>query len=182
MGPLTQETVNKLLRGRRRHSQHDGRDGEELPGSCELDPVVHLLPVGQEAGLTLVRRLERRPLDRVQQQVHALQTDPQSSFTHVLYHISKLPPPRVVAHQVVDQVGEGPDHGNADHGDAEQDDVEQPDAQDVGQPHAPAVHHPGVGVDLAVRRAHVHVQHLLPTPPPHRTRRFKAFLSAPPPG
>ena len=58
--------------------------------------------------------------------------------------------------QIVNEVGEGPDDGNADEGDAEQDDVEQADAQDVGQPHPPAVHHPGVGVHLAVRRAHVH--------------------------
>lgn len=55
------------------HLQDDGRDGEELPGSGKLDPVVHLLPVGEQARLPLVRRLERRPLDRVQQQVHALQ-------------------------------------------------------------------------------------------------------------
>lgn len=58
--------------------------------------------------------------------------------------------------QVVDEVGEGPDRGDAGEGDAEQDDVQQADAQDVGQPHAPAVHHAGVGVHLAVRRAHVH--------------------------
>lgn len=29
-----------------RHSQHNGCDGQELPRRCELDPVIHLLPVG----------------------------------------------------------------------------------------------------------------------------------------
>ena len=56
----------------------------------------------------------------------------------------------------MDEVGEGPDHRHADDGDAEQDDVQQADAQQVGEPHAPAAHHPRVGVDLAVCRAHVH--------------------------
>jgi len=58
--------------------------------------------------------------------------------------------------QIVNEVGEGPDRGDAGEGHAEQDDMQEADAQDVGQPHAPAVHHPGVGVHLAVRRAHVH--------------------------
>lgn len=53
--------------------QDDGRDGEELPGSRELDPIVHLLPVGEQASLALVGCLEGRPFDSVQQQVHALQ-------------------------------------------------------------------------------------------------------------
>lgn len=60
------------------------------------------------------------------------------------------------SHQIVDEVGEGPDDRDADEGDAEQDDVQQADAQDVRQPDAPAVHHPGVRVHLAVSRAHVH--------------------------
>lgn len=58
--------------------------------------------------------------------------------------------------QVVDEVGEGPDDGHAGEGNAEQDDVQEADAQDVRQPHPSAVHDPGVGVHLAVRRAHVH--------------------------
>lgn len=58
--------------------------------------------------------------------------------------------------QIVDEVGEGPDHGHAGEGDAEQDDVQQADAQDVGQPHPSAVHHSCVGVHLAVCRTHVH--------------------------
>lgn len=60
------------------------------------------------------------------------------------------------AYQVVDEVGECPHHGHAGKGDAEQDDVQQADAQDVRQPHAAAVHHARVGVDLAVCRTHVH--------------------------
>ena len=56
----------------------------------------------------------------------------------------------------MDEVGERPDHRHADEGDAEQDDVQQANAEQVGEPHAPAAHHPRVGVDLAVRRAHVH--------------------------
>ncbi len=62
----------------------------------------------------------------------------------------------LVTHQIVNEVGEGPDHGHAGEGNAEQDDVQEADAQDVRQPHPSAVHHSGVGVDLAVRRAHVH--------------------------
>lgn len=58
--------------------------------------------------------------------------------------------------QIVDEVGEGPDHRYADKGNAEQDDVQEADAQDVREPHSPAVHYSGVGVHLAMRRAHVH--------------------------
>lgn len=56
----------------------------------------------------------------------------------------------------MNEVGEGPDDGHAGEGNAEQDDVQEADAQDVRQPHPSAVHHSGVGVHLAVRRAHVH--------------------------
>lgn len=56
------------------HLQDDRRDGEELARGGELHAVVHLLPVREEAGLPLVGRLEGRPLDRVQQEVHALPT------------------------------------------------------------------------------------------------------------
>lgn len=56
----------------------------------------------------------------------------------------------------MNEVGEGPDHGYAGKGNAEQDDVQEADAQDVRQPHSSAVHHSGVGVHLAVRRAHIH--------------------------
>lgn len=59
-------------------------------------------------------------------------------------------------HQIVYEVGEGPDHGHAGEGNAEQDDVQETDAQDVRQPHSSAVHHSGVGVHLAVCRAHIH--------------------------
>lgn len=56
----------------------------------------------------------------------------------------------------MNEVGEGPDHGYAGKGNAEQDDVQEADAQDVRQPHSSAVHHSGIGVHLAVRRAHIH--------------------------
>lgn len=62
----------------------------------------------------------------------------------------------LTTHQIVNEVGEGPDHGHAGEGNAEYDDVQEADAQDVSQPHSSAVHHSGVGVHLAVRRAHVH--------------------------
>lgn len=58
--------------------------------------------------------------------------------------------------QIVDEVGESPDHRYAGEGDTEQDDMQEADAQDVRQPHPPAVHHSGVGVHLAVRCAHIH--------------------------
>lgn len=76
------------------HLQDDGRDGEELPGSGKLDPVVHLLPVGEQARLPLVRRLERRPLDRVQQQVHALQRHSGGGFPLVRTRARTHPHPR----------------------------------------------------------------------------------------
>lgn len=60
------------------------------------------------------------------------------------------------AYQIVNEVGEGPHHGDAGEGDAEKDHMQEADAQDVRQPHSSAVHHPGVGVDLAVCRAHIH--------------------------
>lgn len=56
----------------------------------------------------------------------------------------------------MDEIGEGPDHWHAGEGNAEQNDVQEANTQDVRQPHAPAVHHSGVGVHLTVCRAHVH--------------------------
>lgn len=67
-----------------------------------------------------------------------------------------MPQARALPYQVVDDVGESPDHRDAEEGDAQQHDVQQPDAQHVGQPDAAAVHDPGVGVHLTVRRPHVH--------------------------
>lgn len=61
-----------------------------------------------------------------------------------------------MSHHVMDEVGESPHYRNADKGDTEQDDVQEADAQQVGQPHAPAVHHTRVRIHLAVRRAHIH--------------------------
>lgn len=54
------------------HLQDNRRDGEELARGRELHPVVHLLPVREQAGFALVRGLEWRPFDRVQEEVHAL--------------------------------------------------------------------------------------------------------------
>jgi hypothetical protein len=51
----------------------------------------------------------------------------------------------IANHQVVYDVGEGPNYGYASEGDAEQDDVQQADAQEVGESDVPAVHHPRVG-------------------------------------
>lgn len=56
----------------------------------------------------------------------------------------------------MNDVGKSPNHGDTEEGDAEEHDVQQADAKDVGQPDAPAVHHAGVGVHLAVCRPHVH--------------------------
>ena len=61
-------------------------------------------------------------------------------------------------HQVVDDIGEGPDQRHGDEGDAEQHHVQHYGQQQVAQPDAPAVHHPRVGVDLAVSYAHVHLE------------------------
>lgn len=59
-------------------------------------------------------------------------------------------------HQVVDDVGQSPHHGNAEEGYAEEHDVENPDPEGIGQPDAPTVHHPGVWVHLTVCHTHVH--------------------------
>lgn len=60
------------------------------------------------------------------------------------------------SYQVVDEVGEGPDHRNADERYAEQYYVQEADAKHIGEPYTPAVHHSRVWIDLTVRRAHVH--------------------------
>lgn len=109
--------------------QHDGRDGQELARCRELHPIVHLLPVREQPGFPLVRRLKGRSFHRVQEDVH----------THV-----------------VDDVGESPNHGDTEEGDAEEDHMQQANPQHVGEPDAPAVHDAGVGVHLTVRRPHVH--------------------------
>lgn len=59
---------------KRRHSQYNGCDGEELARGGELHTVIHLLPVGEKPSLALIRGLKRRPLYRVQQEIHTLQT------------------------------------------------------------------------------------------------------------
>lgn len=83
----------------------------------------------EEASFALIWGLKRRPFDCVEEEVHT---------------------------QIVYEVGEGPDHWDAGEGNAEQDDVQEADAQDVRQPHPSAVHHAGVWIHLAVRRAHIH--------------------------
>lgn len=55
-----------------KHSQHNRGDGQEFPRGCELDSIVHLLPVGQQPGFALVWSLEGCPFHRVQEDVHAL--------------------------------------------------------------------------------------------------------------
>lgn len=63
---------------------------------------------------------------------------------------------QVLTNQVVYDVGERPDHRNAEERDAEENDVEDSHRDHVRQPDPPAVHHPRVGVHLAVCHANVH--------------------------
>lgn len=109
--------------------QDNGCDGEELPRSRKLHTIVHLLPVCEKPGLALIRGLKRRPFDCVKQEVHA---------------------------QIMDEIGEGPDHRYAGEGNAKQYDVQEANSKDVGEPDPSTVHHPGVGVHLAVCCAHIH--------------------------
>lgn len=76
--------------------QNNRGDGKKLSRGGELNPVVHLFPVGQQSGLALVRGLKWRPFDRVEEDIHA---------------------------HVVDEVGKGPNNRHADKGYAEQYDV-----------------------------------------------------------
>lgn len=61
--------------------------------------------------------------------------------------------------QVVDDIGKGPDERHSEEGNAEQDDVQHDGQQQVGEPYSSAVHHPRVGVHLAVSYAHIHPEH-----------------------
>lgn len=61
--------------------------------------------------------------------------------------------------QVVDDIGESPDERHSEEGNAEQDDVQHDGQQQVGEPYSSAVHHPRVGVHLAVSYAHIHPEH-----------------------
>lgn len=67
-----------------------------------------------------------------------------------------------VSYQVVNEVGESPDHWDTEKWDAEEDHVQQSDSQDIRQPDAPAVHNPGIGVHFAVSCAHIHLSSLAP--------------------
>lgn len=59
----------------------------------------------------------------------------------------------------MDDVGEGPDERHSEERNAEQDDVQHNGQQQVGEPYSSAVHHPRVGVHLAVSYAHIHLQY-----------------------
>ena len=58
-----------------RYSQDNRDDGEELARGCELQSIVHLLPVSEETSFSLIRGLKRGSFHGVQQEVHALQTN-----------------------------------------------------------------------------------------------------------
>lgn len=73
-----------------RHLQHNGGDGEELPRGGELHSVVHLFPVREQPGLALVRRLERRAFDRVQEKVHALQKNKWGEGVSLQHHAGQI--------------------------------------------------------------------------------------------
>ena len=75
-----------------------------------------------------------------------------SIFTQILFIISLC-----LTDQVVDDVGERPDERHSEERNAEQDDVQHNGQQQVGEPYSSAVHHPRVGVHLAVSYAHIHL-------------------------
>lgn len=58
----------------------------------------------------------------------------------------------------MDDVSEGPDERNSEEGNAEKNDVQDNSEEEVGEPYSSAVHHPGVGVHLAVSHAHIHAE------------------------
>lgn len=60
--------------------------------------------------------------------------------------------------QIVDDVSQCPDQRDSEEGDAEQDDVQHDSEQQIGEPYPSAVHHPRVGVYLAVSDAHIHLE------------------------
>lgn len=59
----------------------------------------------------------------------------------------------------MDDVGKGPDERHREERYAEQDDMQHNGQEQVGEPNPPAVHHPRVGVHLAVSYAHIHLQY-----------------------
>lgn len=58
----------------------------------------------------------------------------------------------------MDDVGEGPDEWNGEKRNAEQDDVQCDGQEEIREPDPPAVHHPCVGVHLAVSYANIHLE------------------------
>lgn len=59
----------------------------------------------------------------------------------------------------MDDVGKSPDERDGEERNAEQDDVQHDGQQQVGEPNSSAVHHPRVGVHLAVSYAHIHLKY-----------------------
>lgn len=59
----------------------------------------------------------------------------------------------------MDDIGKGPDEWHSEERNAEQDNVQHNSQQEVGEPYSSAVHHPRVGVHLAVSYAHIHLKH-----------------------
>lgn len=62
-----------------------------------------------------------------------------------------------LAYQVVDDISKSPDKWHGEEGNAEQYDVQHDGQEEVGEPDSSAVHHPRVGVHLAVSYAHIHL-------------------------
>lgn len=58
----------------------------------------------------------------------------------------------------MDDIGQGPNKWNGEEGNAEQDDVQDNGQKEISEPYSSAVHHPGVGVHLAVSNAHIHAE------------------------
>ena len=56
----------------------------------------------------------------------------------------------------MDDVGEGPDERHGEERYTEQDHMQHDSQEQVGEPDPPAVHHPRVGVHLAVSYTHIH--------------------------
>ncbi len=60
-----QNEASNSTEQRRTLLQYNRGDGEKLSRGGELDPVVHLFPVGQKPGLALIWSLKRRSFYRV---------------------------------------------------------------------------------------------------------------------
>lgn len=58
----------------------------------------------------------------------------------------------------MDDVSKGPNKWNSEEGNAEKNDVQDNSQKQIGEPYSSAVHHPRVGVHLAVSHAHIHAE------------------------